>query len=90
MTLQQFKDLLQAKKISDIRETQKISARFGNNKIIESETTKVVSKADGGRVNYALGSPEPQGEITDIDSDIDELNELQSWWKTQVDQDFNS
>ena len=90
MTLQQFKDLLQAKKISDIRETQKISARFGNNKIIESETTKVVSKADGGRVNYALGSPEPQGEVTDIDSDIDELNELQSWWKTQVDQDFNS
>ena len=60
--------------------------------------------ATGGRVGYALGSPRNQGEVIteefeeistampDVEKDdgADEMEELQSWWKSQIESDFNS
>ena len=55
----------------------------------EIETTDVAENlAGGGRAGYALGNVVNQGE--ELDADADELNELASWWKSEVNKSFNS
>ena len=53
--------------------------------------------AAGGRAGYAMGSPEFQGEVVteeleeiEPDSGVDELADLQTWWKSEIEKDFNS
>jgi len=53
--------------------------------------------AAGGRAGYAMGSPEFQGEVVteeleeiQPDSGVDELADLQTWWKSEIEKDFNS
>ena len=55
------------------------------------------NKAAGGRVGYAMGSPEFQGEVVteeleeiEPDSGVDELADLQTWWKSEIEKDFNA
>ena len=89
MTLTQFKKLLQAKKTSDFTELQTHSRIDNKNVIEEIETTDVAETlAGGGRAGYALGNVVNQGE--ELDPDTDELNELTSWWKSEVNKSLNS
>ena len=53
--------------------------------------------AAGGRAGYAMGSPEFQGEVVteeleeiQPDSSVDELADLQTWWKSEIEKDFNA
>ena len=53
--------------------------------------------AAGGRAGYAMGSPEFQGEVVteeleeiQPDSGVDELADLQTWWKSEIEKDFNA
>jgi len=53
--------------------------------------------AAGGRAGYAMGSPEFQGEVVteeleeiEPDSGVDELADLQTWWKSEIEKDFNA
>lgn len=67
-----------------------------------TETIKVAqlpveNKAAGGRVGYAMGSPEFQGEVVteeleeiQPDTSVDELADLQTWWKSEIEKDFNA
>ena len=55
------------------------------------------NKAAGGRVGYAMGSPEFQGEVVteeleeiQPDTSVDELADLQTWWKSEIEKDFNA
>ena len=55
------------------------------------------NKAAGGRVGYAMGSPEFQGEVVteeleeiQPDTGVDELADLQTWWKSEIEKDFNA
>ena len=57
----------------------------------------VVTMAAGGRVGYAMGSPEFQGEVVteeleeiQPDTSVDELADLQTWWKSEIEKDFNA
>jgi len=88
-----FKRILRDKKTADaIAESSKRHTFLGNEStnVIESitEETDVAELAAGGRAGYALGSPEPQGE--ELDLATDELNELTSWWKSEVNKNVNS
>jgi hypothetical protein len=53
--------------------------------------------AAGGRAGYAMGSPEFQGEVVteeleeiQPDTSVDELADLQTWWKSEIEKDFNA
>ena len=82
MSLPAFKKLLQQKKMSDTFAHIKPSRR--GQRFEETEEIKVTEKmATGGRAGYAAGSIEP-------DPDADELNELTSWWKSEVNKSFDS
>ena len=57
----------------------------------------VATMAAGGRVGYAMGSPEFQGEVVteeleeiQPDTSVDELADLQTWWKSEIEKDFNA
>lgn len=88
MSLIDFKEILKKKKLSDSYAHLQSKTKQGN--VIEeiTETTDVAALAAGGRAGYALGSPEPQGE--ELDPATDELNELTSWWKSEVNKSFDS
>ena len=89
MTLEQFKRILYEKKMSDSYASMTHGRGVG--KVIDqvTEEIKVAEKmSTGGRAGYALGSPEPQGEV--LEPDTDDLNELTSWWKSEVENSFNS
>ena len=87
MSLPAFKKILEKKKMSDTYAHVKPGKR---GKVFEeTENIQVTEKmASGGRAGYALGSPEYQGEV--VEPDTDDLNELTSWWKSEVDNSFNS
>ena len=88
MTLIDFKKILVAKKHTDTYAHLQSKTKRGD--VIEeiTEITDVAELATGGRADYALGSPEPQGE--ELDPATDDLNELTSWWKSEVNKSFNS
>ena len=70
MTFGQFKQMLQDKKTKDYRALQTPS-RLGGKTITEDIT--VAQKAEGGRIGYSEG-----------DVAITELDELNAWWKDQL------
>ena len=89
MTLEQFKRILYEKKMSDSYASMTHDRGVG--KVIDEVTEEIQvaeTLATGGRAGYALGSPEPQGE--EVEPDTDDLNELTSWWKSEVENSFNS
>ena len=87
MTLVEFKKILEAKKHADTYEHLRTNKKKRN--VLEEVTTEVASNmATGGRAGYALGNVVNQGE--ELDADADELNELASWWKSEVNKSFNS
>ena len=91
MLFDRFKKLLQAKKIKDaIAKSSTEHSRLNKNNIIEevTEQTDVAELASGGRAGYALGNVVNQGE--ELDPATDDLNELTSWWKSEVNKSFNS
>ena len=93
MSLPAFKKILQAKKMKDMyahvtpRKRGQGSFPVDNNNNVPDPRRKelVLSEkmATGGRAGYAAGSIEP-------DLDADELNELTSWWKSEVNKSFDS
>jgi len=88
MSLVDFKEILKRKKFSD--QTQHLRTKKKRGDVFEEiETTDVAENlAGGGRAGYALGNVVNQGE--ELDADADELNELASWWKSEVNKSFNS
>ena len=88
MSLVDFKEILKRKKFSD--QTQHLRTKKKRGDVFEEiETTDVAANlAAGGRAGYALGNVVNQGE--ELDADADELNELASWWKSEVNKSFNS
>jgi hypothetical protein len=82
ISLPAFKKILKEKKMSDTY------AGIGKRKkgnIFEEENIKITEKmATGGRAGYYSG-----GNI-EPDLDADELNELTSWWKSEVNKGFDS
>ena len=82
ISLPAFKKLLAQKKMTDTYAGIKKKPR--GQLFQETEEIKVTEKmATGGRAGYAAGSIEP-------DSDVDEMNELASWWKSEVNKSFAS
>jgi hypothetical protein len=80
MTLFTFTEILKKKKMSDTY--GHISSKKGKRGDVFDQITeeiKVAEMATGGRAGYASGT-EPD----------DDLNELTSWWKSEVDNSFNS
>ena len=86
MTVFQFKEILKKKKMSDTY--GHIQAKKRGDTVITEDIQVTEKMASGGRAGYALGSPEPQGEV--LEPDTDDLNELTSWWKSEVENSFNS
>ena len=88
MSLVDFKEILKTKKFSD--ETEHLRTKKKRGDVFEEiETTDVAENlAGGGRAGYALGNVVNQGE--ELDADADELDELASWWKSEVNKSFNS
>ena len=86
MTIFQFKEILKKKKMSDTY-GHIATGKRGETSVIE-DIQVAETMATGGRAGYALGSPEPQGEV--LEPDTDDLNELTSWWKSEVENSFNS
>ena len=88
MTLIDFKEILKTKKHADTYAHLQTKKKSGN--IIEeiTEQTEVAELAAGGRAGYALGNVVNQGE--ELDPATDDLNELTSWWKSEVNKSFNS
>ena len=83
MSLPAFKKLLQQKKMSDTYAQVKPN-RFNRNINVTEDITVAEKMATGGRAGYYPGgSVEP-------DLDADELNELTSWWKSEVNNSFDS
>jgi len=87
MTLEQFKRILYEKKMSDSYASLTHERGVNPDKVTE-DIQVAETMATGGRAGYALGSPEPQGE--EVEPDTDDLNELTSWWKSEVENSFNS
>ena len=84
MSLPAFKKLLSQKKMSDTYAHIKRNPSSKRNFFRERENIQVTEKmATGGRAGYAAGSIEP-------DPDADEMNELISWWKSEVNKGFDS
>ena len=82
ISLPAFKKLLAQKKMTDTYAGIKKKPR--GQLFQGTEEIKVTEKmATGGRAGYAAGSIEP-------DSDVDEMNELASWWKSEVNKSFAS
>lgn len=83
MSLPAFKKILQEKKMAD--SYAHIKPRKRGETFEETEEIKLTEKmAAGGRAGYYPGgSVEP-------DLDADELNELTSWWKSEVTNSFDS
>ena len=82
MSLPAFKKILEKKKMADTYAHVKPGKR--GNVFEETENIQVTEQmASGGRAGYATGSIEP-------DSDVDEMNELASWWKSEVNKSFDS
>jgi hypothetical protein len=83
MSLPAFKKILQEKKMAD--SYAHIKPRKRGSTFEETEEIKLTEKmAAGGRAGYYPGgSVEP-------DLDADELNELTSWWKSEVTNSFDS
>jgi len=78
MSLPAFKKILEKKKMSDTYVG--INKKPRNQLFQETEEIQVTEKmATGGRAGYASGT-EPD----------DDLSELTSWWKSEVDNSFNS
>ena len=87
MTLFAFKEILKKKKMNDMY--GHISKKKRGDVIEEvTEQVDVANLAAGGRAGYALGNVVNQGE--ELDADADELNELTSWWKSEVNKSLNS
>ena len=83
MTLPQFREILRKKKFSDF-----VASR-NTDKLEVTEDIQLTEKmAIGGRAGYALGTPKNQGAI--VEPETDDLNELTSWWKSEVENSFNS
>ena len=79
MTLFTFTEILKKKKMSDTYGHISSNKRNRGNVIDKvTEEIKVAEMAGGGRAGYASGT-EP-----------DDLSELTSWWKSEVDNSFNS
>ena len=92
MSLPAFKKILQAKKMKDMyahvtpRKRGQGSFPVDNNNVPDPRRKELVlseKMSTGGRAGYAAGSIEP-------DLDADELNELTSWWKSEVNKSFDS
>tara|TARA_R100001594_G_scaffold39170_3_gene70622 strand:+ start:1248 stop:2528 length:1281 start_codon:yes stop_codon:yes gene_type:complete len=82
MSLPAFKKILQQKKMKDSYAHVKGKRKgFGFNKTEDIQITEKM--AGGGRAGYAEGTLEP-------DLDADELNELTAWWKSEVNNSFDS
>jgi len=81
MTLFTFTEILKKKKMSDTYGHLTHNRGTNKNNVIDkvTEEIKVAEMATGGRAGYASGT-EPD----------DDLNELTSWWKSEVDNSFNS
>jgi len=79
MTLFTFTEILKKKKMSDTY-GHISSSKVNRGNVIDkvTEEIKVAEMATGGRAGYASGT-EP-----------DDFNELTSWWKSEVDNSFNS
>ena len=79
MTLFTFTEILKKKKMSDTY-GHISSSKVNRGNVIDkvTEEIKVAEMAGGGRAGYASGT-EP-----------DDLSELTSWWKSEVDNSFNS
>ena len=89
LSLPAFKKILEKKKMADTYAHLQKNPGSKRNFISETEEVQVTEKmASGGRAGYALGSPEYQGEV--VEPDTDDLTELTSWWKSEVDNSFNS
>jgi len=88
MSFVDFKEILKRKKFSD--ETKHLRTNKKRRNVLEEVTQTEVAEnmASGGRAGYALGNVINQGE--ELDTDADELNELASWWKSEVNKSFNS
>ena len=87
MTLIDFKEILKKKKMGDTY-AGLIHARGVKPDKVTEEIKLTENMAGGGRAGYALGSPKYQGEV--VEPDTDDYNELTSWWKSEVDNSFNS
>ena len=82
MTIFAFKEILKKKKMQDTY--SHISSKKGKRGERVTEEIQVAEKmATGGRAGYATGSIEP-------DPDVDEMNELAAWWKSEVNKSFDS
>lgn len=79
MTIFTFTEILKKKKMNDTYgHISSSKGKRGNVIDKVTEEIKVAEMATGGRAGYASGT-EP-----------DDLNELTSWWKSEVDNSFNS
>ena len=82
MSFPAFKKILEKKKMKDSYAHVKGKRKgFGFNKTEDIQITEKM--AGGGRAGYAEGTLEP-------DLDADELNELTAWWKSEVNNSFDS
>jgi len=86
MTLIDFKKILEAKKHGDTYAHLQGKSKRGA--VVTEDIQIAETMATGGRAGYALGSPKYQGEV--VEPDTDDLTELTSWWKSEVDNSFNS
>ena len=87
MSLIDFKEILKKKKLSDSYAHLQ-SGKKQRGDVLTEEIQVSEAMASGGRAGYALGSPEFQGE--ELDPATDDLNELTSWWKSEVNKSFDS
>ena len=84
MSLPAFKKLLSQKKMADTYAHIKQNPSSKRNFFRETENIQVTEKmATGGRAGYAAGSIEP-------DPDADEMTALTAWWKSEVNNSFDS
>ena len=79
MSLVDFKKILTTKKFADTHEHLQSKNRRGD--VIDTEEIKVTEKmATGGRAGYAFG----ETVLPQVDKDVTELEELNAWWKSQL------
>ena len=84
MSLPAFKKLLSQKNMADTYAHIKQNPSSKRNFFRETDNIQLTEKmATGGRAGYAAGSIEP-------DPDADEMNELTAWWKSEVNNSFDS
>ena len=82
MSLSRFRNILTKKKFADTHEHLQSSKKKRGNTLEEVTATAEVAEnlAHGGRAGYAFGATV----LPQVDKDVTELEELNAWWKSQL------